>query len=816
MQVLACRCQPAGVGLWVLVWLTAWRSLTVKFICVLQHALLLLEHVRALPPPASTGLSVWVRRHACEDMFVQFGCGRRSYGNIRMMLGSLKLNCFRLLSKNVWLVELAVLGAAVVENVPDDAMRDRQLLFLRVLFIRYLHQGSFEGDKMAYKLLEEAQMSNYWQYFHIYMGSGLCWTEELDLCETRHDDAVLNDGDSGCEDTSKEGEGEGEGEGEEMDWMDKDNEEVQGNGEDDEDDDEDEYLPDAGDSSENEEEEEEMLPHFVKSAWKPHSLPPTALLQPQADTVQLPFFWAKNMTDFVYGLGATPGSEIIVDDLVAMRNVKPEQYRVPAFLNALEVQPGNLLETSHPDIEASFLDHDWKLSYSELICSWVEPTVSLEDYEKSQIPLKPDPEYFFNSSDAQDLLEFIEEHPQMHPWDFNPMTAFKIKGWNPDIPGFNGSWPYPHSLLLLVIRETADHHAFLQRVHLEAYRPSPTNQSIPGTKLTSLNMSDTTPLASLAPVSPPPPLPPLVSKLGRRAQRNKNKQNKKKAQKTSAGQHTKHEVLGKKKRIGPHAYCTANNDDPEELDSGLVTVRTAPMNLLRSSVFGSSIQRLKPKPAPKPKDSSTPKPVPKIRYYNPFKDLKMDLVEFRETVYEQCGKDIVWFVWKRPDGTEQIMCATFRAIVICLQDFAETLECLQQNHWLVKVTKIRCRGILEHWAYGSMTGGGSRHPLKGAKGDGYGPYKIHQKQGSPCTNIKTCTREAVDADTLVEIGNTIVPGMKAEITSLAVKSGVNFLGRTGLSNFTCTNHISCMHDDLDFSLEDFLKRQKKKKGRGAL
>jgi hypothetical protein len=63
-----------------------------------------------------------------------------------------------------------------------------------------------------------------------------------------------------------------------------------------------------------------------------------------------------------------------------------------------------------------------------------------------------------------------------------------------------------------------------------------------------------------------------------------------------------------------------------------------------------------------------------------------------------------------------------------------------------------------------------------------------------------------DADALVEIGNTIAPGMKAEITSLAVKSGVNFLGRTGLSNFTCTNYISCMHDDLDFSLEDFLKR----------
>jgi hypothetical protein len=58
-----------------------------------------------------------------------------------------------------------------------------------------------------------------------------------------------------------------------------------------------------------------------------------------------------------------------------------------------------------------------------------------------------------------------------------------------------------------------------------------------------------------------------VSKLGRRAKRNKNKQTNKKAQKTSAGQRAKHKVLGKKKRIGQHAYCAADNDDPEELDS---------------------------------------------------------------------------------------------------------------------------------------------------------------------------------------------------------------------------------------------------------
>jgi hypothetical protein len=44
-------------------------------------------------------------------------------------------------------------------------------------------------------------------------------------------------------------------------------------------------------------------------------------------------------------------------------------------------KPGNLLETSHPDVEESFRWHNWKLSYAELICDWVSATVKLEDYK---------------------------------------------------------------------------------------------------------------------------------------------------------------------------------------------------------------------------------------------------------------------------------------------------------------------------------------------------------------------------------------------------------------------------------------------------
>ncbi|KAF8218368.1 hypothetical protein K438DRAFT_1953193 [Mycena galopus ATCC 62051] len=200
------------------------------------------------------------------------------------------------------------------------------------VFIQYLHQGTLKGNKMVYKLLEEAQMSNYRQYFYIYVGSG--WTEELDLHEMWHNDPVEGDKDADWEDTSEDEDEDGE----------------------------------------------EMPPHFTKSVWKPRSLPPKTLLQPQVNTVQLPYFWAKNMTEFFYG--QTPGLFSL------MRKI---------------ANPGNLLELSDPDIEASFLKHNWKLSYNKLICDWVEPMVS-QEYEKRL--LKPDPLYFFTATDAQNLLEF--------------------------------------------------------------------------------------------------------------------------------------------------------------------------------------------------------------------------------------------------------------------------------------------------------------------------------------------------------------------------------------------------------------------------
>ncbi|KAF8130485.1 hypothetical protein K438DRAFT_860118 [Mycena galopus ATCC 62051] len=113
-----------------------------------------------------------------------------------------------------------------------------------------------------------------------------------------------------------------------------------------------------------------------------------------------------------------------------------------------------------------------------------------------------------------------------------------------------------------------------------------------------------------------------------------------------------------------------------------------------------------------------------------------------------------------------------------------------------------------------MTARGSRQPIGGRKGDVYGPYACHR--GDTRDDIKALFRDAMDADVLVEAGNTIFPGMKAELKQLTAFSGMNQLGSTGVVNFACTNYISCIHPDADLSYEDAVLGRGKDDGLGSL
>ncbi|KAJ7843565.1 hypothetical protein B0H14DRAFT_3689309 [Mycena olivaceomarginata] len=184
-----------------------------------------------------------------------------------------------------------------------------------------------------------------------------------------------------------------------------------------------------------------------------------------------------------------------------------------------------------------------------------------------------------------------------------------------------------------------------------------------------------------------------------------------------------------------------------------------------------------------------------VKYYHPLKDLKMEVVEHRPDVYERCGKDIVQFMYKHVNTKAKMVGGVrFKAFS------DKTLEHLIHNHRLVKVRAIRRCSIMQRWAYGSMTATGSRQASGGRRGDTYSAYACHR--GDTPDDIKALFSEAMATDTIIAAGNTICPGLKTRLEGLTATSGVNYLGHTGVSNFTCSNYISCIHPDSDFGLED--------------
>lgn len=48
-------------------------------------------------------------------------------------------------------------------------------------------------------------------------------------------------------------------------------------------------------------------------------------------------------------------------------------------------EPGNLLETSHPDVEKSFRFHHWKDRYGEILCKWTKEKITWDDYVRVSV-----------------------------------------------------------------------------------------------------------------------------------------------------------------------------------------------------------------------------------------------------------------------------------------------------------------------------------------------------------------------------------------------------------------------------------------------
>ncbi|KAJ6488270.1 hypothetical protein C8R47DRAFT_1071989 [Mycena vitilis] len=741
------------------------------------------------------------------------------------------------LEKNFYVIHLDdwltyTLGASIVEHMPTEAIRESRLLFLNVLFARFQFQGSREGEERAYDLLGAAQIANFHQYYRTFdetdLPADFSLDADIEQRQTADNDTECTDNDSAWEDSEL-----GDSDYEELedpmdtDYIDEDPVSSSDSGE------PDDNEPDEGSDMEVSEPAPTHLPSFVDDPPRIRTLPAQAAVPPVIHADKLPFIWVRNLRDFFFD--NTDAEELnsaaVVNDLVAMRELKEASYTTSLFQMALQAsglfeamrevaRPGNLLDTLHRDIEQSFRWHDWRISYAELIYNWVKPTVTQEEYDAT-LP-QPDPEFQFTKGDALDLLEFIIQHPRMQPWTSNPTAVYlflskytfqancdlwlipclrtlgyrKIKGFNPeivyrrlmDLPLFGvdqTSLNAQHAFmaatqeqdcrLAVIISETAAYRAFMKQVKTDLYRPV-SKRSSAKPRGVQAKEDVAGPSTSRHPI-------PQNTRRPVNEKRRRNRSNN-----TSVAIETKVKVLGS-------AGSRRSKKQANRCVRKYYVKRRKGKRLIGAALTcAPEHDRVLPKPQSKPKNGSTPKPLPPVEYYHPFKDLQMKLVHFREDVYERCGQDIVGGVRYKPFSED-------------------TVTRLLHDHRLVKSRALRRRAMLQRWAYGTMTGGGSRPPMGGRRGDVYGPYAAHL--GDTPDDIRAMFREAV-ANALIEVGNTVNPGMKREISELTQETGLNLLGRTGIVNFTCTNYISCDHDDKDAGLQDAREQRAKKDCAGGL
>ncbi|KAJ7139315.1 hypothetical protein C8R44DRAFT_867470 [Mycena epipterygia] len=611
------------------------------------------------------------------------------------------------------------------------------------------------------------------------------------------------------------------------------------------------------------------MPNYVQShaALCPPTLPKTTPFTEQPP--MLPAKWLTNFRVFFYPK-VRPEPEFrrskkdVLDDYCQMRDLPKCVYNLPEFKQALKVsgleeallsfcEAGNLIETSHPDVELSFCFHNWKTSYGEVLCKWIPPTISEEELERRRP--KADRNYKFSPEEALGLLQFISDHREMHPWIYNPMAAYfllsldcfhfysntwlaqclrklnylRIEGWN-ELKVYRTIMQLPLLLnadsteslkflkglndrkLAVVLHETWAHRSLLRQVKEQVWRPP-----IPGV----------TPLPPL--VSEPVLIsPPSVSDVGDSdsdtaedpaPQSSSSQSQKSKGAKRNAKKRLRQAQERKKeqKRVNKEERDVLGEDEPEcllckDLKMEERCIRLMPV-LEQANVedlIGVALtcapdgDRLQPLPVKQ--DKSTVNNL-EPQYKNPEK-LGWEWVRPREATLKRCRKDITRFIFTDKAGTEDMVGGVrFDAMA------PETLERLIDNHRRVQVRAIRRRTAMQAWAHGTMTAAGNRQPMGGVKGDTYGPYACHS--GDTPDDIKALFRHAVDAEVLIEIGTTIIPTLRSDVKTLTDAADEIRLGRHGVNTYYCDNYLGALHPDNDRGVDDLKNNRWGKNCRGA-
>ncbi|KAJ6607033.1 hypothetical protein B0H10DRAFT_2228341 [Mycena sp. CBHHK59/15] len=388
---------------------TADVTILVQAVVIIDIVWLLLEH-SAMAPSSGGIVKLWTPQLHLYELDAAV-LNEEAFANIFAIFNFQTHTRSGVQFLSDWLVYC--LGGELVDWMPGDAIQRSRKLFLDVITIRVQNFGSQEGDALALAMLLKAQMQNFRSYGQI--PADFCWIDDLEQRETWDGDSDAGERDSDWEECSEDEE--------EDDLMDEDFPDPEYVAQD--------SLPHPSTSSD----EPPDLVSFVQNPAKPaiSVLPKKPRQAPSEDNQdELPGRWAAHIKIFFFTSeeeleGRMEESELepqsavdVVDDLVCMRLLPESHWRCHPFQAALETSgllnmmhyiccPGNLIETSHPDVEESFRWHDWKVSYAELYCRWVKATLTQEEYDRTVSV--PDPNYKFSIAEGEELLTFMKSPP---------------------------------------------------------------------------------------------------------------------------------------------------------------------------------------------------------------------------------------------------------------------------------------------------------------------------------------------------------------------------------------------------------------------
>ncbi|KAK7026534.1 hypothetical protein R3P38DRAFT_3191637 [Favolaschia claudopus] len=487
----------------------------------------------------------------------------------------------------------------------------------------------------------------------------------------------------------------------------------------------------------------------------------------------------------------------LVEGLVSMRKVKDSLFMREDFQASFRgselykvllivCNPYNPLENSHPDVQQSFRLYNWKVAYGQILDRW--------DPLSPEVNLPPLIERGHSKFNAEHFLRFFGKRAEIHPWVAYP-TACTFLVSEDAFKSNCEHWLIPW--LRHAKYETAGWD--LTTVYRQICQHPVMTGGADHTRQVKRLLNDVDPCFA------------AILLETRRYKKTLDTINEEIFTKTRTGTTTANSGSGDQ---------TAASDDPTVADlsstalpawytekgcagcSGqpdsdrcvrFIEVEDRSDFMREYEYYSLTVHEGSERLVPKKK--GTDDNLGPQKYVSP-QELGLREITARPSdhpVWTTCQRDIVRLVYR--EGNKLYLVGGFR-----YKAFSEpTLKLLEYNSLLIETRAMRRRAAMQRWDYGLMSGAGTRMPTGGRKGDGYILYSVHR--GDTIDDIKAFFRSALDSDILIIAAKSIYQGIEFDFKTLTNDSGLQRLGKYGLTSYYCVNYIAPIHRDLDIEKE---------------